>query len=673
MDFISNWITIEDFKDLKPINIFHKERGEKPAETTEFQNYHIHFRKKFMLSNAENIKINISADDYYKLYVNGKFVCQGPAPAYPANYKYNSVALSDFLTVGENIIAAHIYYQGLINRVWVSGDNRCGLIADVFANGEYLFGTDETWLCSRAKEFSGKIYAYDTAFTENIDFRLIEKGWRELSFDDSAYSPAVCVSGEDYTFCDAPTPTVAVYDRAPEKVIDLGGGNWFIDFGKELIGRLYLEAKGNRGDKIRILCGEETVEGNPHLARSEMRCNCSYDEVHTLSGELDKLEYFDYKAFRYVNVIAPEGTVDEKSFRISVNHHPFRDIRRIKSDIPHLEDIWRLCRNTIKYASQEHIPDCPSRERGLYSGDFTITGPAHYYLTGDLEYYRKGLLDFADTASVCPGLMAVANSSLMQEIADYSLLFPLHMLNYYNITGDIETVRALYPTARGVVGHFRTFERGDGLIGDVRDKWNMVDWPDCDRDGYDAYIDRDTDGISCHNVINAYYIGARRTVNELAKILGKSDYDDTSAAEKAFYDAFYDEKTGLFCDSEEKTHSSLHSNVLPFFFGIAKEEMLPRLKEFMLEKQFACSPYVAYFMCKCLARIGAYEEELALLANESGRGWVNMIREGATTCFESWGADTKWNTSLCHPWSCAPIPIICEDLAGKFGIEVEKI
>ena len=28
--------------------------------------------------------------------------------------------------------------------------------------------------------------------------------------------------------------------------------------------------------------------------------------------------------------------------------------------------------------------------------------------------------------------------------------------------------------------------------------------------------------------------------------------------------------------------------------------------------------------------------------------WLRMIREGATTTFEGWGKDSKWNTSLFH-------------------------
>ena len=62
--------------------------------------------------------------------------------------------------------------------------------------------------------------------------------------------------------------------------------------------------------------------------------------------------------------------------------------------------------------------------------------------------------------------------------------------------------------------------------------------------------------------------------------------------------------------------------------------------------------------------MGEYELIYDLITCEDERSWMNMVKEGATTCFEAWGKDQKWNTSLCHPWASAPIPVIIEDILG---------
>ena len=72
----------------------------------------------------------------------------------------------------------------------------------------------------------------------------------------------------------------------------------------------------------------------------------------------------------------------------------------------------------------------------------------------------------------------------------------------------------------------------------------------------------------------------------------------------------------------------------------------------------------SFFLLKALGKAGRYEGVYRLLVNEGEHGWVNMLREGADTCFEAWGKEQKWNTSLCHPWASAPISILIEELAG---------
>lgn len=672
MIFNSCWITTADFENLKPINMFHKENDEKKLAESSFKNYHIHFRKKFYLEKTENVFINISADDYYKLYINGAFAGQGPAPAYPECYNYNKIDISPYLKKGENVIAVHVLYQGLMNRVWFSSDNRQGMIADVYQNSEFLFGTDESWLYSKAREFSGDATGYETQFLENIDFNLEEKGWTELNFDDSGYKKACVKKDADYCFKNEPAVNIDVYKKLPEKIIKLDKGKYFIDFGEEITGAFFMSAQGIKGQKVRITCGEETEENNPMIAKYEMLCNCNYDETCTLSGEKDDFNFYDYKAFRYVNVFTDEDNLDESTFCAIVRHHPFEEKYSLKTDIPYLKDIWKICSNGVKYGSQEAILDCPTREKGLYLGDFTVSGLSRMYLTEDTEYYKKILYDFSATKRVCPGIMAVANCSFMQEIADCSLQYPMQILNYYNYTKDKETVIDLYPTVCAILDYFKKFEREDGLLENVHEKNNIVDWPANLRDDYDAHIALKTYGIDCHNVLNAFYIGALKAVDRLREIIGIDEKSDAELKKKAFINAFYNKETKLFCDTEKLTHSALHSNALSLCFGIATEEMYEDIKSFIMKKGLSCGVQFAYFVLKGLGRIGAYEDELALLVNETEHSWVNMLKEGATTCFEAWGKAQKWNTSLCHPWASAPIIILFEDLNNKFGITIEK-
>ena len=78
---------------------------------------------------------------------------------------------------------------------------------------------------------------------------------------------------------------------------------------------------------------------------------------------------------------------------------------------------------------------------------------------------------------------------------------------------------------------------------------------------------------------------------------------------------------------------------------------------------------MAYFVLKALARNGEYGLMTELTFSEGEHSWGNMLREGATSCWEAWGKDQKWNTSFCHPWASAPIIVMIEDLAGITAAE----
>ena len=59
MVFKSQWITTEEFKGLKTLDMYHKELEEKKIPKSPYCNYHVRFRKKLFLDSCENIYIKI--------------------------------------------------------------------------------------------------------------------------------------------------------------------------------------------------------------------------------------------------------------------------------------------------------------------------------------------------------------------------------------------------------------------------------------------------------------------------------------------------------------------------------------------------------------------------------------------------------------------------------------
>ncbi len=654
------YISHPDFAELLPVNVYHKEmeKPDMPTHPEKLKNRHILYRKSFELERAERVILRITADDYYKLYINGSFVTMGPAASYPNCYRYNELDVTEFVKEGRNVIAVHTYYQGLINRVWVSGDLRQMLMCELIADGKTVLVTDESWKCTIHTGYTAMgVLGYDTAFAECYDSRAAECCFSRPDFDDTGWGFAKEKKNNDYKLVKQETSQLDIYDVLP-KLIEKTDYGYFLDFGREAVGYLALTAKGNPGDEVELYFGEELSEQG--RVRYDMRCNCVYHERWILSGGTDTLNQFDYKAFRYAEIHMPKQAELMRA-AFTVRHYPFAQRARYDTADPRLRSVIELCIDTVKYGTQENYVDCPTREKGQYLGDVSIAARAHAILTGDASLMKKAVTDFCNSAFICPGIMTVSCCSHMQEIADYSLQLAAQAVWLYHFDKDIDFLRYCEPYLTGVYDYFLKFTDPRGLVHGQTEKVNLVDWPANLRDGYDFPLDIPIcDGF--HNVINAFWLGFIASLDEAYTILGKPVTGMYDKVKASYIEAFYSPERGLFCDSEARTHSAVQSNVLPLLYGVCDgdEALIDRIAEFIKEKRLtSMGTYMSYFTLAGLMKHGKRELALELTLDEGC--WLNMIKEGATTAFEAWGKDQKWNTSLFHPWSVAPLIVFNND------------
>lgn len=665
MKFNGKWICAEEFLNVPPLNVFHKETEPNTGyqHPEEKKNLHMLVRKKLYLPQFTTATLRITADDYYKLYVNGCFVAQGPTPGYYFHYYYNAIDLTPYLHTGENVIALDLYYQGMINRVWNSGDLRQGCIADLTVDGRFVTGTDASWRYTLSRAYTCKReLGYSTQYLEDYDSRLEERGWETTGFDDSSWDACRVKPYTDYQFADDPAPLLQIYDAAPQILHKREGRRIVYDFGREITGTLFIRARGRSGQVIRILCGEELEAGTTDQVRYQMRCNCVYEEFWTLADGECQLNQYDYKAFRYA-ALELDDDIELLDFHAVVRHFMLDDdLCTLHTSDKILQSVFELCKNGVRCGSQEVYVDCPSREKGQYAGDMTVSTISQLYLSGTPYLYRKAIENQMQSTFVCDGILTVTPGSLMQEISDYSFQFPIICLRYYQHTGDRAFLRKTLEVSEKMLAYFRRYARADGLLEEVQE-WNLVDWPSNLRDNYDFPMTKPI-GKGCHNVVNAFYVGAVGVVEQTKKILDIPFTPMYEALATTFNRVFFDTSTGLYVDSETSRHSALHSNILPAYFGFFPAEHADTIGDFIQTKGLCCGVYMAYFLLKGLVRLGRYNDVYSLLTSTSEYSWYNMVREGGTACFEAWGKEHKNNTSLCHPWASSPVSILIEDILG---------
>ena len=646
--FQGTWISSTELFDREPRNVFHRQLDKVSLSEDEKKNKHILFRKKFHIERTcQNAVMYITADDYYKLYINGIFVTQGPAPAYHNNYRYNVIDITPYLFISENTIAIHTYYQGLINRVWQSGDYRHGLLCDVEVDGVVIAKSDESFLCYEHTGYTGiGIISNKTQFSERYDERAPERDFYLPAFDDSAWEYAREKQFVDYQLTSQESKSL-VFEEILPVTIQRRGEVLFVDFGKNYVGYFSAKAKGVAGDLIKLRFGQELNDDG--TVRYQMRCNCVYADEWILSGEKDNLMQFDYKSFRYAEIEC-ENTIDLWDICLLARHYPFElktGLHQKYRGNVDAEKIWELCVHSIHYGVQEVIQDCMDREKGFYLGDGCYTALCHYILTKDDSMVRKLIDDAFSSSFISDGLVTCMDCSFMQEIAEYPLILISLLLWHYRLSGDLTYLRKNYKKAVTLMNAYKNSYEKNGLLQNL-DRWCVVEWPANYRDGYAVDI---VEGEICkepHVAINAYYLNALNTMNTIAGILCEPMYRNVAPLLKTFKHAFYDENSGLFFDGTEHRHQSLAGNCFPYAFSLINDEKFDTSFILLLEQK----GYDALFLfttfpvlCGALRRNQSWLVEKILFDENT---WKRMLREDATTTFEGWGKDAKWNTSLFH-------------------------
>src|ERR1051326_2683696 len=161
--------------------------GEPPHDYGVYQ-----FRKTFSLATKpSSFVVNVSADNRYKLFVNGQFVSLGPARGDIFHWNFEAVDLANFLVTGKNVVAAVVWNYGDM-RPEAQISYQSGFIMQGNTATEKAINTDSNWKCRRDSSYSPRepvlIYSYYVAGPgETINYHMALKEWKNADFDDSRW------------------------------------------------------------------------------------------------------------------------------------------------------------------------------------------------------------------------------------------------------------------------------------------------------------------------------------------------------------------------------------------------------------------------------------------------------------------------------------------------------
>ena len=154
-----------------------------------------HMRKTFEIAEIpEQFIVHATADNRYKLYLNGRLVSSGPARGDIYNWNFETVDLAPYLQKGENALAAIVWNYAELKPVAQMSFGQTGFLLQGNSEREALVNTNSSWLCLKNNAYQPwqKAVAgyYVAGPGEQLTAALYPWGWEQTDYDDSQWQPA---------------------------------------------------------------------------------------------------------------------------------------------------------------------------------------------------------------------------------------------------------------------------------------------------------------------------------------------------------------------------------------------------------------------------------------------------------------------------------------------------
>lgn len=478
-----------------------------------------------------------AADNFYRLFINGKFVHFGPQKCGQSWWRKDELDIAPYLETGENSIQIDVVHYGtdafyyelqqafIQVEILVDGQPVC--YTDVQGGGftvvRNLSKLQKTQRYSYQRPFIEAYilpfaYSQPLALTEVAGIRLLK---RSAGIPDFAYAypQRLVASGtvepdrEDNThyayhgsdqhsgkqpgykpeelplwhsdhirhFKETGRREVNI-ELAQEYSDRLAAGEWrLLEMEHENTGFIALEIEAAQPSEIYITYDEILMEGELHFWRG------STANVLPLTVEAGKHSFFGFEpsVFKYMQVYCLKGDVKISGLRLCEYKNCETKRASFRSSDELLNRLYAAGVETFAQNSVDVFMDCPSRERAGWLCDSFFTSRVEKDLTGTSAIEHDFLENFliARDFDLPAGMLPMCYpASTMQGafIPNWAMWFVVELAEYYDRTGDRDMIDKARERVYALVKYFEPFKNAEGLLEKLKG-WIFVEWSQANK------------------------------------------------------------------------------------------------------------------------------------------------------------------------------------------------
>ncbi|MFI5129664.1 MAG: alpha-L-rhamnosidase C-terminal domain-containing protein [Chitinophagales bacterium] len=660
-----------------------------------------HFRKSFALDQPpSSFIIHVSADNRYKLYVNGTMVSFGPARSDVYNWNYETVDIARWLQPGKNVLAAVVWDFGE-ERQEAQITYQTAFILQGNSATEKMVNSNSSWLCIKDNAYSPLqpqlIYTYYAAGpTEKIDYNYYPDGWTTINYNDASWKPAqqlfnglpkgVFFWTLGWMLVPRTIPQMEITEQRLEQVRSSTGMTVTTDFLKgnnpftvpantkvslildqSFLTTAYPVLSFSKGKNALISLsyaeGLYVIENDKTDWRAQ-RQKGNRNEItgkrfvglkdELISAGKDEQVFISlmWRTYRYVKL---DIETKDESLRINDMYglfegYPFQFNAAFKADDKTLNGILETGWRTARLCAHETYMDCPYYEQLQYVGDTRIQALVSLYNSGDDRLMRNAI-DQVRNSFMPEGItMSRYPTAHSQQIPTFSLIWISMLHDYWMYRGDANFIRSQLPVARMVLHFFEQYQQKDGSLKNVP-YWNFTDWVS-DKGWNAGMAPLSKDGTSA--ALDLQLLMAYQAAAFLEKQTGMPSFADRwtkhiTQLKQSIKSNYWSSSNQLFSDTKEKETYSQHCNSLAILTDVINGTGARMLAEKMISDTgiSKATVYFRYYLHRALNKAGLGNKYLDMLSK-----WKENLAIGMTTWAET--DDINLTRSDCHAWGSSP-------------------
>ncbi len=677
------------------------------------------FRNRFELQDKPvEFKVHVSADNRYRLFVNGVSVCFGPALGDINHHRYETIDIASFLKSGENVIAAQVVNFGEYRRAAQQTFQTAFIIQaeESFGHSEAINTGSGGWKVTKNDAYSQIPFTSDSLGAyycagpgENMDASLYPWAWELPEYDDTGWENPKSATvefavgrgflyGSTWFLVPREIPMqreelqrfseivrVENLDRVEEfiqeekntvipphtyatilldnRVHTTGYPELIFSEGKDAdIKITYAEALFLDSEQGAVSPGDHFDSGDRKGDRNLIdgkRIKGYYDYYVADGGQKRKLKTLSRRTFRYVQLeieTQDEALVLDDYYNVKTTY-PFEEKASFHGEDPQLDKIWEAAWRTVQNSSGENFFD-PYYEQLNYIGDARIEALVSLYVSGDERLMQKSIQQFDDSRLPEGLTQSRYPSYIVQIIPTYSLLWigMIHDLLMY--TDNPEFTRQFLPGIESVLGWFEERIDSTGMVTDL-EWWNFTDWATGFSNGIPPGADN---GYSAN--VSLQLVCALQNAMDIFSYFGEHQKAKAYEAVKKSVQgstmaACYNSSSGMIAETPKQNIYSQHTNIWAILTNTIQEQDQAELMEKILKKDelIQSTIYFKFYLFRALQKSGMGDRYLDMLDP-----WNRMLDKGMTT----FGEKDLNPRSECHGWSASPCFDLLHTVAGIY-------